>query len=101
MTTPRINPQERSPRAELVAILEKDIAEVACFIAAQSGHSRLKHCSARWRQRMRAHVVDEKAVRRIRLDIRVECDRCQRRGGNTMPSSFLSCSLCWSDRSPS
>ena len=39
MTTPRIIPQERAPRAELVAIAEKDIAEVACFIAAQSGRS--------------------------------------------------------------
>jgi len=47
MTTPRITPQERSPRTELVAILEKDIAEVACFIAAQSDHFLLKHWSAR------------------------------------------------------
>ncbi|MGA7927159.1 MAG: hypothetical protein WCA20_14345 [Candidatus Sulfotelmatobacter sp.] len=47
MTTPRITSQERSPRAELVAIVEKDIAPVGCFIAAQSGHSRLK----RWGER--------------------------------------------------
>jgi len=39
MTTPRILPQEQVPRAELVAIAEKDIAEVACFIAAQSGRT--------------------------------------------------------------
>jgi hypothetical protein len=39
MTTPRIIPQERTPRTELVAIGENDIAEVACFIAAQSGRS--------------------------------------------------------------
>lgn len=37
MTTPRTIPQEGAPRAELVAISERDIAEVACFIAAQSG----------------------------------------------------------------
>ncbi len=47
MTTPRITPPERSPRAELVAIFEKDIAEVACFIAAQSDHSRLQHWRAK------------------------------------------------------
>jgi hypothetical protein len=40
MTTPRIIPQERTPSAELVAISENDIAEVACFIAAQSGRTR-------------------------------------------------------------
>ena len=39
MTTPRIIPQERTPRAELAAILEKDIADVARFIAAQSGRT--------------------------------------------------------------
>jgi hypothetical protein len=39
MTTPASIPQERPPRAELVAIAENDIAEVACFIAAQSGRS--------------------------------------------------------------
>jgi hypothetical protein len=39
MTTPRIIPHERTPRAELVAVTEKDIAEVARFIAAQSGRA--------------------------------------------------------------
>src|SRR5580658_4746987 len=39
MTTPRIIPQERSPRAELIAISEKDIADVALFIAAQSSRT--------------------------------------------------------------
>jgi len=37
MTTPRIIPQEQTPRIELVAIAENDIADVARFIAAQSG----------------------------------------------------------------
>ena len=40
MTTPPVIPEERTPRAELVAISEKDVAEVACFIAAQSGRTR-------------------------------------------------------------
>jgi hypothetical protein len=40
MTTSRAIPQQRVPRAELVAILEKDVAEVAGFIAAQSGRSK-------------------------------------------------------------
>jgi hypothetical protein len=39
MTTPRIIPQERTPRAELVAIAENDIADVARFISTQSGRS--------------------------------------------------------------
>ena len=39
MTTPRIIPEERVPRTELVAIVENDIAEVASFIAAQSGRT--------------------------------------------------------------
>jgi hypothetical protein len=39
MTTPPIIAQERTPRTELIAIAEKDIAEVACFIAAQSGRT--------------------------------------------------------------
>src|SRR5580700_4855340 len=39
MTTPASIPQERPPRAELVAIAENDIAEVARFIAAQSGRA--------------------------------------------------------------
>jgi hypothetical protein len=39
MTTSRAMPQERVPRAELVAIDEKNIAEVASFIAAQSGRT--------------------------------------------------------------
>ena len=45
-------------------------------------------------EREQAHGVDEKAGRRIHLDIPVECDRCLRLGGNTMPSSFLFRSLC-------
>jgi hypothetical protein len=40
MTAPRTIPQERTPRAELVAISEKDLVDVACFIAAQSGRTR-------------------------------------------------------------
>jgi hypothetical protein len=39
MTTPRIIPQEPALRSELVAILENDIADVARFIAAQSGRT--------------------------------------------------------------
>jgi hypothetical protein len=39
MTTPRIIPQERVPRSELVAIAENDIAEVARFIAVQSART--------------------------------------------------------------
>jgi hypothetical protein len=39
MTTPRIIPVGRSPRAELVAIAANDIADVARFIAAQSGRA--------------------------------------------------------------
>jgi hypothetical protein len=39
MTTSRIIPQERAPRAELVPLSELDIAEVARFIAAQSGRT--------------------------------------------------------------
>ncbi len=39
MTTPRIMPREPTPRSELVAIAENDIADVACFIAAQSGRT--------------------------------------------------------------
>jgi hypothetical protein len=39
MTTPRIIPQERTPPSELVPILESDIADVASFIAAQSGRT--------------------------------------------------------------
>ncbi len=37
MTTPRIIPRERTPSAELVALSESDLAEVARFTAAQSG----------------------------------------------------------------
>ena len=37
VTTPRIIPQERAPRSELVSIFENDVADVARFIAAQSG----------------------------------------------------------------
>jgi hypothetical protein len=40
MTMPRVIPKEPAPRAELVAILENDVAEVAQFIAAQSGRTR-------------------------------------------------------------
>ncbi len=40
MTTPRIVLREPVPRAELVAISESDIPDVACFIAAQSGRTR-------------------------------------------------------------
>jgi hypothetical protein len=40
MTTSRALSQERVPNAELVAILETDVAEVAGFIAAQSGRSK-------------------------------------------------------------
>jgi hypothetical protein len=40
MITPHLIPQERSRRAELVAILENDIPEVASFIASQSGKIR-------------------------------------------------------------
>jgi hypothetical protein len=40
MTTSGAIPQERAPRAEPVVIDEKAIAEVACFIAAQSGRTR-------------------------------------------------------------
>ncbi len=39
MTTPRTIPLERTPRAELVAIAETDITDVARFIAAQSGRA--------------------------------------------------------------
>lgn len=39
MTMPRIIPQERSSRAELVSISQKDIPDVARFIAAQSGRT--------------------------------------------------------------
>lgn len=39
MTTPGIIPQERVPRNELVAIPEKDIADVARFVAAQSARA--------------------------------------------------------------
>jgi hypothetical protein len=39
ITTPRIPPQERGPHIELVAIPEKDVADVARFIAAQSGRT--------------------------------------------------------------
>ncbi len=39
MTTSRLIPQERAPHTELVPIVEQDIAEVARFIAAQSGRS--------------------------------------------------------------
>ena len=39
MNTRRIIPQESAPRSELVAILEKDISDVARFIAAQSGRT--------------------------------------------------------------
>jgi hypothetical protein len=40
MSAPRVTPRERVPRAELVAITEKDIDDVACFIAFQSGRTR-------------------------------------------------------------
>jgi hypothetical protein len=40
MSTPRAIPQERIPRAELLTILENDVAEVANFIAAQSGRAK-------------------------------------------------------------
>jgi hypothetical protein len=40
MIMPTPIPQERTPPTELVTISEKDIAEVACFIATQSGRSR-------------------------------------------------------------
>jgi hypothetical protein len=39
MTTPRPIPQERTTRADLVALSEKDVADLARFIAAQSGRS--------------------------------------------------------------
>jgi hypothetical protein len=39
VSTSRLLPHERTPRAELNSIVEKDIAEVACFIALQSGRS--------------------------------------------------------------
>lgn len=39
MTTPRIIPQGRAPHAELGAIIENDIPDVARFIAAQSGRT--------------------------------------------------------------
>jgi hypothetical protein len=39
MNTRRIIPQESAPRSELVAILEKDISDVARFIAGQSGRT--------------------------------------------------------------
>jgi hypothetical protein len=39
MTTPGVSPPERTPRADLVAIGEKDLADLACFIAAQSGRT--------------------------------------------------------------
>ena len=41
MTTPRV-PQMRTPHAELVALSETDISDVACFIAIQSGRPREK-----------------------------------------------------------
>jgi hypothetical protein len=37
--TPHVIPQEQTPRVELVALVEEDIAEVAHFIAAQSGRT--------------------------------------------------------------
>lgn len=40
MTTPRAIPQERAPRVDLFALLENDVAEVAQFIATQSGRTR-------------------------------------------------------------
>jgi hypothetical protein len=40
MTTPTPIPQQQTPRAELVAISEKDVAAVASFIAVQSGRTR-------------------------------------------------------------
>lgn len=49
MTTPRVFPRERAPRAELVAIVERDIAEVAYFIAVQSGRiSEAVEAHLRW-----------------------------------------------------
>jgi hypothetical protein len=40
MSAPRVIPRERVPCAELVAIVENDIADVGCFIAIQSGRTR-------------------------------------------------------------
>jgi hypothetical protein len=40
MSTPRAVPQRRAPRAELGNIAETDVAEVASFIAAQSGRTK-------------------------------------------------------------
>jgi hypothetical protein len=37
MNTPRIIPQQRNPPSELVVLAEKDMSEIASFIAAQSG----------------------------------------------------------------
>jgi hypothetical protein len=39
MTTPAPIPDQRSVRANLVALAEKDLRELACFIAAQSGRT--------------------------------------------------------------
>jgi hypothetical protein len=40
MNSPRVIPKERASRAELVSIVEKDVAELADFIAVQSGRAK-------------------------------------------------------------
>jgi len=40
MTTPRIIPRQRKPTAELVALSQEDISDIASFIASQSGQTR-------------------------------------------------------------